>query len=279
MTLSGLCSTAPRSDSTAVAKGFRDGAGLMHASFELVRRDPALLWFPVGSASCLALIAGFWIFEGAWLHAVNGPWFFYVPLIVVALYSLFFVGIFFNVALAAAAASVLDGEEAGLRDGLNIAWSRLGAIADWAGYSLFVAFLISLLKSKASRWLGTAAQIAWSFATIFVVPLIALDGLAAEGARRRSFQLAKENWTAETGGLGALRVALLVPGFLFYVAAKLLFGGHVHSPGAKALLGFVLLCGLALAVVAGVVRQMFAVELYRASTGGDLSRGAVPVAS
>jgi hypothetical protein len=41
----------------------------------------------------------------------------------------------------------------------------------------------------------------------------------------------------------------------------------VHSPGAKALLGFVLLCGFALWAAAAVVRQVFAVELYRVSTG------------
>jgi hypothetical protein len=105
------------------------------------------------------------------------------------------------------------------------------------------------------------------FATIFVVPLIALEDLDSEGARRRSFQLAKENWETEGGGLGALRVALLVPGLLFYLDARLLIGGHVHSPGAKAFLGFVLLCGFALFAAVGVVRQVFAVELYRTSTG------------
>ena len=240
----------------------------MRASFELVRREPALLWFPVISTCCLVVSAGFWIFEGAWLYAVNGAWFLYVPLAAIGLYSLFFVGIFFNVALAGAAAQILDGEETTVGDGLDVAWSRLGGIAGWAGYSLFVAFVVSFVKSiRGLRWLGAAAQVAWSFATIFVVPLIAFEGLDSEGARRRSFQLVKENWRTDTGGLGALRAALLVPGLLFYLDAKLLFEGHVHSPGAKALLGFVLLCGFALSAAVSVVRQVFAVELYRVSTG------------
>ena len=250
-----------------MAGGIADGARLMRASFELVRRDPALLWFPVVSTCCLVLSAGFWIFEGAWLYAVNGAWFFYVPLVAIGLYSLFFVGIFFNVALAGAAAQSLDGEEPTLGDGLDVAWSRLGGIAGWAGYSLFVAFVVRFVKSiKGLRWLGAAAEIAWSFATIFVVPLIAFEGLDSEGARRRSFQLVKENWRTETGGLGALRAVLLVPGVLFYLDAKLLFEGHAHSPGAKALLGIVLVCGFALSAAVGVVRQVFAVKLYRVST-------------
>jgi hypothetical protein len=159
-----------------VVRGFGDGARLMRASFELVRRHPALIWFPVISTCCLVLSAGFWIFEGAWLYAVNATWFFYVPLVAIGMYSLFFVGIFFNVALAGAAAQVIDGEDATLRDGLDVAWSRLGGIAGWAGYSLFVALLISLLKSKALRWLGTAAEITQSCSSA---------GTSIRSARRR----------------------------------------------------------------------------------------------
>jgi hypothetical protein len=69
----------------------------------------------------------------------------------------------------------------------------------------------------------------------------------------------------------------VVPGVLFYLDGKLLFEGHVHSPSAKVLLGFLLLSGVAVSVVAGVVRQVFAVELYRAS-GADVSL-AKPVAA
>ena len=239
----------------------------MRASFDLVRRNPALLWFPVISTGCLALTAGFWIFQGAWLYTVRGPGFLFVPLVIAGLYSLFFVGTFFSVALAGAAADAIDGGEPSFSDGVDVAWVRLGGIAGWAAYTLFVALVLGLIKSiRGLRWLGTAAQVAWTFATIFVVPLIALEGLDSESARRSSFQLAKENWRGESGGLGALRVALLVPGLLFYVAGKLLFDGHVHSLAGKALLGVVLLCGFAVAVTAGVVRQVFAVSLYRLAT-------------
>jgi len=244
--------------------GISDGARLMRASFGVVRRNPALLWFPVISTGCLALTACFWIFEGAWLYAVSGPALLFVPLVLAGLYSLCFVGIFFSVALAGAAADAIDGGEPSFGDGVNVAWTRLGGIAGWACYSLFVALVLEFVKSiKGARWLGTAAQIACSFATIFVGPLIALEGLDSTSARGRSFQLAKESWRAESGGLGALRATLLIPGLLFYLDAKLLFGGHVHSLTGKALLGAVLVCGFGMTVAAGVVRQVFAVTLYR----------------
>jgi len=37
----------------------KDGARVMRDSFDVVRRDRALLWFPVISTACLALTAGF----------------------------------------------------------------------------------------------------------------------------------------------------------------------------------------------------------------------------
>jgi len=49
------------------------------------------------------------------------------------------------------------------------------------------------------------------------------------------------------------------------VDAKLLFSGHVHSLAGKALLG-VLLCGFGLAMAVSVIRQVFAVSLYRVAT-------------
>jgi len=252
-----------------------NGARLMRTSYEIVRRHPVLLWFPVVSTLCLAATAGFWIFEGAYLYITHGSRILFVPLVVAGLYSLALIGVFFSVALAGAAAEVVDGGEPSFSDGVNIAWARLGAIAGWAAYSVSVAILIGFVKSiKGLRWLGDAAQVAWSFATIFVVPLIALDGLGAGDARQRSFQLAQENWRAETGGVGVLQAALLVPGVIFYLDAKLLQSGHVHSLAGKALLGAVLVAGFGVTVAARVVRQVFAVSLYRLAVPGRLDLGA-----
>jgi len=247
-----------------MTRGFGDGARLMRASADVLRRDPALLWFPFASTFCLLVTAGFWIFEGAWLYAVRGPWLLFVPLVAAGLYSLMVVAVFFNVALAGAAADALAGREATVGRGLDVAWTQLGSVAGWAAYSLFVSFALSLVESfRGLRWIGKAAEVAWSFSTLFVVPLIALDGLGAGEARQRSFELARNDWQAEGGGLVALRAALLVPGILFALVARLLFQGHVHSRPAQVVLGAVLLAGFALGAAVGVVRQVFAVSLYR----------------
>jgi hypothetical protein len=251
-----------------MAMSITNGGQLMRDSFAVVRRNRALLWFPVISSVCLALTACFWIYEGAWLYVVHGPALLFVPLVLIGLYSVTFVGVFFSVALAATAAEVLGGGEPSLRDGVNVSWSQIGGIAGWAAQSILVALVLGLVENV-NRWVGRAAQVAWGFATIFVVPLIALEGLDAGSARQRSFGLAREQWRAETGGLGLLQVALFVPALFFALAAKLLSAGDVHSMTSKALLGVVLLCGFGVAVTAGVVRQVFAVELYRQAAAAE----------
>jgi hypothetical protein len=248
--------------------GIGDGARLMRTSWDVVRQDRGLLWFPVASAICFVITAGFWLYEGAWLYSLHGPWMFFVPLVLAGLYSVAFLGIFFNVALAGAVNAVLEGGQASFGEGIAVAFSRLGSIARWAAYSLFVQVALGLVESiKGMRWIGKAAEVAWSFATFFVVPLIALEGIGGGEARHRSFQLARENWRAESGGLGALRVAMLLPSLVFFGAYKLLRSGRVHSPAGQTALVLVVVIGLLVGVIASVVRHTFAVSLLRASEG------------
>lgn len=237
---------------------------MMRASFELVRGNRALLWFPLASTCCFVLTAGFWLYEGLWLDSAHGSSLLFVPLVVFGLYSVTFVGIFFSVALAGAANAALEGNEPSFGDGLSIAWSRRGSIASWAAYALTVSIALGLVQ-RVNRWLGAAAEVAWNFATFFVVPLIAFEGLGGGAARRRSFELARINWRTESGGLGALQLALFAPALVLVAAVKALEGGDLHSHGMQALLGVVVALGLAIGIVAQVVRQVFAVALYRAS--------------
>src|SRR5262249_32011275 len=106
---------------------------------------------------------------------------------------------------------------------------------------------------------------AWSFATFFVVPLIAFEGLGAGDARRRSFELAKTNWRQETGGLGTLRLLMAVPALGLVYGGRLLVDGHVHSTAAQGLVVWGIVRAAAAVVVGGVVRQVFAVSLYESA--------------
>ena len=84
--------------------------------------------------------------EGAWIYAVGGPKFAYVIVFAVAVYPVTFVGIFFNVALVGAADRNLEGEPAGVGEGCGVAWERLGEIAGWTAFSVFVSLVLALIK-------------------------------------------------------------------------------------------------------------------------------------
>jgi hypothetical protein len=252
--------------------GVFDGTKIMRDSVAVVRENPSLLWFPVLSTVCLALLAGFWVLWGTSIYQTRGHSTIFLALLVVAgLYSLSLLGVFFSVALSAAAAGAVGEGDASVGHGIDVAFDRLGGIAGWAAVSVLVGIGIGFVKSvKGLRLVGDAAQVAWSFATIFVVPLIALDDENASSATRRSFELSRQNWQAESGGLVALRAALLVPGVILALDWELLSKGHVHSAAGKAFLVLVLVCGIAVSVAAGVVRQVFAVTLCHDATGLSL---------
>jgi hypothetical protein len=161
-----------------------------------------------------------------------------------ALYSLFFVGVFFSVALAGAAAEAIDGGEPSFSDGVDVAWTRLGGIAGWAGYSLFVALVLELVKSiKGLRWLGVAAQVAWELRNDLCRP--------ADRARRfrlserrsalvpaRKGELARRvRRTRRLAGDAPPTWAAVLPGW------EAAFRRACALTRRKALLGTVLLCG------------------------------------
>lgn len=89
-----------------------------------------------------------------------------------------FLSVFFNVALAGAAAASIDGRPIGIREALDISWKWVGRSVQWS----LLAAGVSQSWSRSphefpapglASWLLGAA---WSLATIFAVPLLALEG-------------------------------------------------------------------------------------------------------
>lgn len=247
-------------------KRLSDGWMLVQASARVIGDDSSLLVFPLLSMLCSVVTLAFFVNQMLFFGAVHGTWIASVPIMLVMVYALTFLGIFFNVALAAAADLSLDGQDSRLSDGLDVAWCRLGAIARWALVALAAGLLFGLLESSKgiARWIGRAGAAAWSATTFLVIPVIALEDTSAGDARRRSASIVKGCWPEEIAGLTALRVVgvlLLAP---VYLAGKLLFRNGLHFTQDTEV--FLVLGGLLwFATVIGLstVRQVFAVSLYR----------------
>jgi hypothetical protein len=110
-------------------------------------------------------------------------------------------------------------------------------------------------------WLAGAA---WGLATIFVIPILAIEGVGAVDSLKRSAKLFKARWGEGVTGniaIGAWAVIATIP-----LAFLIGIGGAVagRHPGT----GFPLLATglvglIAISTVVGATRQIFAVALYR----------------
>ena len=184
-----------------------------------------------------------------------------------ALYPSILVGVFFNVALACAASAAFDGERMSAGEAIRMAWGKRWRIAAWSLISAVIGVIVSEIASRlpgGAKLVGWLAGAAWGLATIFVVPILAMEGVGALSAVKRSAGLVRSRWgEGLTGNLaiGAWSVIVAIPaGLILGIGAAI----AKTQPGA----GFVLVAiGLialvALSTVVAATRQVFAVALFR----------------
>jgi hypothetical protein len=254
------------------------GWALTKQSWAVVRGDRSLLVFPVVAGVCALVAAAILFGAAAGIGTSTNSLWAAAPFVVVGVYALIAIAQFFAVALAACAAQALQGRDTTFSEGVSAARGRLGVILGWAFVQLLVGALISglqlLLREGAGNLVGSIvgglANFAWTVATFFVVPVIALEGLGPTAAIKRSIAVVRERWgegvvgTATIGG--AVFLLGILPGGLVVAAGIALTGG------SAALGAVVVAVGVVIVVVAMLVQAtlgaVFRVALYRYATSG-----------
>jgi len=194
-----------------------------------------------------------------------------IPLLLVIGLVAAAIAVCFQAGLTFAADEALDGDRMTAREALGDARERLGALLAWALIAVAVQLLFALLLNLSSRFgmLISIVAFLWSFCTVFVVPMLALELLTPREALREAPELLRRRWGEEFAGMfgiGAIAVlAAIVPGIL------LSLGAHYNDrePGSGTLaivIGAVAL--LAVAVLTATTAQAFVVALYRDGTVG-----------
>ena len=212
----------------------RRGWELTKTSWGVLRADRSLAVFPV-LAGLTTLLLGAAFGLPAWVlfdDDQNVPG---VILAVVGIYALTFAGTFFNVALAAGAAQVLDGEDATVASGIAVARRRLGAIAGWAALVASVNIIIRGLAERAGPLadvlLGGLA-VAWNLVTFLAVPVLTLEGTGPIETLKRSARIFRERWGEQITGQfsigGIVILAAIIP-----VAVLGLIGYAVGGVGRR----------------------------------------------
>jgi len=258
----------------------RQGWELTKKSWALLRGNPKLFRYPVVGAIVVVVVLLVFGVPALMLLDDNDT----VPgaiLAALGIYASTFAGIYFSVALAAAAGRVFDRRSAGFSDGIAVARSRAGSIAGWAAVSVLVGVLVSALQrlggigaTIASALVGTA----WSLVSFMAVPVLAFEGPGPWETLKRSATLFRERWVGQVTGnvaVGAIVGFLLIlPAILLIALGVVLWAGDEGEAGLAA--GAVLVAVGAVvfavgALISQAMRSVFGVALYRYASAGTAS--------
>ena len=246
---------------------------LTRTAWAVVRRDPTMLTL---STASLLIAAGataalFWA-TGWWDGSEAPDRLLWIP--VAAAWPLTFVGTFFNVALATAAAAALEGRRLSLRDALGASLRRVGQIALWSFLAAGVGVVLRAIAERVplggrlATWIVGAA---WGLVTFFAVPILALEGCTATACVTRSTRLIKRRWGEAVGGTVAITAWVVVAA----LPAGMMMGLGLGLAGATrvVLVAVGAIVFVAVSALSGAVQQVFAVALYRYATAGHVQGG------
>ena len=249
---------------------------LTQQSFAMLRRDKKLLVFPLAaglSAICVAISflrplfengsVGLYLDEGR-IEGQTALWLF------LWYYFHYFVILFFNSALIAAANARMEGKDPSLKDGLRAAVDRLFPISMWTLATATFGVAIRLIESRSQKlavYLSALIGLTWTFATFFVGPVLMFEESSVFPAVKRSVEITRRMWgeqISNQASFGIFTLLLTIPGVLLAVAG-LLFSRGLLLPAVMYV--------LALSVVLSAARTVFTVALYRYAVTGQVPAG------
>jgi hypothetical protein len=266
---------------------FQRSFDLFKACWQVLKADKELIWFPIISSVAMlvvtilfllpasALLGLFSAASGAEVsdnsifgYVIGFLWFFVA----------YFVSLYFNVALIGAALIRLDGGDPTLGDGIRIANSRLGKIAQYAAVSAFVSLVLQQIKERAGflgSLIGFLGEAAWAVISFLVLPILIVQDISVFDAIKRSTEMLKKTWGEQlvvSGGMGLIfflisLALIVVGGALIFVLAQL--------SSALAILGVILLiiAFVVMGAVSGALGGIYKAMLYRYAETGEVGLG------
>ena len=258
----------------------RLGFRLAGQSWRIVRTERSLLAFPVlaalfGLLYLAVVVAPLGVAAYAF---AGGNQIVLGAVCYVMLLGLSIGGTFFGVAAAANAARAFDGQDPTIGDGIAVARSRFGVIVKWALVSATVGAVLRLIGERG----GLAGEIvqaiggaAWSIASFFALPILALEGLGPIETLKRSLAVVRQKWGESIVGGAAIGivttlialggVGLIVLGVLAGTGPSWALGVPLIAVGAVVLVAAV--------TVGAVLRAVFTVAVFRYATEGTAPGG------
>ena len=171
-------------------------------------------------------VAGRWVAWDAGGKNLNVNPAGYALIVSIYLVSTFF-ATFFNVAFYSQIIAELRGQTVSISGGMKVAWSRLSAIIAWSLFAGLVGLLIKALEERVGivgRWIVKLIGLAWSVASVFVVPVIVLEGEGAHPVRylKSSAGVLKRTWGESLIGYAGIQFGglLVLLGSLVFLGSS-----------------------------------------------------------
>jgi hypothetical protein len=251
------------------------GWGYANTSLSVVRRDPALTVLAVLGIVVAVLLAAVPFAAGLWALDGGRDVLGYV-LLAVAFFLAYFATVFSGVAIALAAARVLDGQDATVGASINGAMARLPQIVSWAVVGAAVNLAFALLRDRAGAAgsiLAAVGGAAWSLVTFLAVPVVAFEGLGPVATLKRSAGLFRERWGEQLTGNVSINLVFFL---LSLPAVALAVLGLLVASGGSEVFGIALTAlGIVVIAVVGVIGRAasatFGAVLYRYAATGEAS--------
>ena len=250
-------------------------------SFSVLRNDGSLVLFPfISGAATVFLLLILWgpalglgvvDTAGSSGQSLNAAgW----VLIAVSSYLATSVAVFCNVGLASCVSRSLSGQDTSLSEGFRVAWSRRRQILAWAFIATVVSLIIRAIQERAGflgAILGALGGLAWNLATLFVVPILALEGVGPVDALKLSVNTFRKRW-----GEGLVGNALIgvVCALGVFVAMVLVTPAVIFVSNTALLVAWValcLVCLVAFCAVMAALGQVFNTALYIYSRDGSVA--------
>jgi hypothetical protein len=189
-----------------------------------------------------------------------------------------FIATFCNVAFYHEILAALSGQAVSVGRGLKFASSRLGAILLWTAFAGLVGFIIRMIEQRLSwvgQIIGGLIGLAWSVASVFVIPVIVREEKASNpfSMLRRSAGVLKQTWgEALIGyvGLGFANTVVMLLSVMFLVGAVVISVvlNNFWIFGLAAFAWFVAIC--VWSYVAGVASNVYRGALYLYAAEGTI---------
>lgn len=256
---------------------------LVKASWAILQSDKELIWFPIISGIVTILISivmfipsiavSITLFSSGASENVSqvvgfvGLFIFYLVTYTITIY--------FNTALIGAAMIRLDGGDPSMKDGFEIANSRLGKIVGFAAISATVGIVIRFLQERGGilgnivAWLG---GMAWNLATFLVIPVLVVHDIGPIDAIKKSTSMLRQTWGEQITGNFSIGGIF----FLFYLAVVIVGGGLIFMVVSATesiamvigVISLVVIAMIIIGVIQGALSGIYQAALYRYAESG-----------